>query len=366
VNRQVINEAAEWFVEFNTDTPDWETRRRFDDWLRTSPEHIRAFLEIVPLWEDGAVLPLDENATAAQLIEWARAAGNVVPLSRVAGIKENPPEPAPLARMSRRTHYRPLLAAAIAVVLVGASWLWFTREANDPTYFTGIGEQRSLLLQDSSMVELNTRSRVRIHYTASERTVELLQGQALFHVAKNTSRPFVVYSGDTRVRAVGTQFDVYRKGNGTLVTVVEGSVSVYSAASGRGASTVVADDSAPSSSPVRGVVQPGTPGSVLLAAGEQLSAGPTTVQKLEQPSVTTATAWTQRRLVFDFTPLPDVAEEFNRYNMRQLVVDAPRLQNVRLSGVFSSTDPTSLIRFLREQPGVRVVESEQEIRVMHE
>jgi len=56
----------------------------------------------------------------------------------------------------------------------------------------------------------------------AERNVELIDGQALFEVAKDKTRPFVVRSGATLVRAVGTQFDVYRKRSGTTVTVIEG------------------------------------------------------------------------------------------------------------------------------------------------
>ena len=57
--------------------------------------------------------------------------------------------------------------------------------------------------------------------------VELVEGQALFRVAKDHARPFVVQTAGIRVRAVGTQFDVYRKASGTQVTVVEGRVAVF-------------------------------------------------------------------------------------------------------------------------------------------
>jgi ferric-dicitrate binding protein FerR (iron transport regulator) len=57
------------------------------------------------------------------------------------------------------------------------------------------------------------------------RDIELLSGQALFDVAKDPGRPFVVRSGGTEVRAVGTQFDVYKKHHGVVVTVIEGRVS---------------------------------------------------------------------------------------------------------------------------------------------
>jgi ferric-dicitrate binding protein FerR (iron transport regulator) len=58
-----------------------------------------------------------------------------------------------------------------------------------------------------------------------------------------------------------------------------------------------------------------------------------------------------------------VADEFNRYNDRQLIVADPRLETFHVSGVFSSTDPASLIRFLRARPELHLVEMQTEIRI---
>ncbi len=96
-----------------------------------------------------------------------------------------------------------------------------------PLYSTDIGERRSITLADGSTVDLNARSKLRIEFSSAERRVELLDGQALFQVAKDKQRPFIVHSGDATVRAVGTQFDVYRKDSGTTITVLEGRVAVY-------------------------------------------------------------------------------------------------------------------------------------------
>jgi transmembrane sensor len=76
-----------------------------------------------------------------------------------------------------------------------------------------------------------------------------------------------------------------------------------------------------------------------------------------------ATAWTQHRLIFDDTRLADVADEFNRYNHRQLVIESDELADLRISGVYSSTDPTSLMRFLSEQPGVKITQERDQIRI---
>jgi transmembrane sensor len=76
-----------------------------------------------------------------------------------------------------------------------------------------------------------------------------------------------------------------------------------------------------------------------------------------------ATAWTQHQLVFESATLADVAEEINRYNARQLVIDDAGLNDFHISGVFSSTDPASLVRFLRTRRDIIVNESGDVIHV---
>jgi transmembrane sensor len=79
--------------------------------------------------------------------------------------------------------------------------------------------------------------------------------------------------------------------------------------------------------------------------------------------VAAATAWTQHKLVFDGSPLSDVVDGFNRYNARQIVVEDSALDDFHVSGVYSSTDPASLIRFLRQQPGIDVIETDEGVRI---
>jgi transmembrane sensor len=192
----------------------------------------------------------------------------------------------------------------------------------------------------------------------------LLQGQALFRVAKDASRPFIVKTGATLVRAVGTEFDVYQKRDGTVVTVVEGRVAILTghALPDPGAVPSAIDEPRRSNLEFPSVPK-GQVGNILVAAGEQLTVTPRLIKIAEHPNIANATAWTQRQLVFESASLADVADEFNRYNDRQLIVADPRLETFHVSGLFSSTDPASLIRFLRERPELRILETESQIRI---
>jgi transmembrane sensor len=425
MNTQIYEEACTWFVDSRAGDLDDVGRRDFDWWLRKSPEHLSAYLEIAAIWNEGPSLDPQGKWTADLLIELAREStdDNVIALmpgtappttspvsveasSSVSGSAHSVapverPRSLPSSTRARgwfRRWRRVAIAASVLVIIGGALTML---ELSAPVYATALGEQRSIQFEDGSTVELNSRSRIRVKYSKQERDIELIEGQALFHVAHDTSRPFIVAVGATRVRAVGTQFDVYKKSNGTVVTVVEGRVAVYSAAQGlpprtgeaptlpvpvraptswpepsarmRSASLPAAASDGLSSSasdPDANAPQPDirtlglTSGSsFLLAAGEQVTVTGDSAQKTANPNISGATAWREREIVFESATLSEVAEEFNRYNQRKLVIEDPKLYGFHISGVFSSTDPDSLITFLRERPGVKVNETSGEIRV---
>ncbi len=207
-----------------------------------------------------------------------------------------------------------------------------------------MGEQRTVTLADGSIVQLNARSKLTVKFSEHRRAVELLEGQALFQVAKDVHRPFTVTSDGARVQAVGTEFDVRKKRSALVVTVVEGRVAVFD----------VPTRVKPAASNARAAP-------VYVSAGEQVTMSPAGPGSAKPVDPSMVTAWTRRQLVFEATPLIDVAEEFNLYNARRLVIRDPALETFQMDGVFSSPDPAPLIRFLRSKPGVRIVETESEI-----
>jgi transmembrane sensor len=162
------------------------------------------------------------------------------------------------------------------------------------------------------------------------------------------------------VRAVGTQFDVYRKSEGTVVTVLEGRVAVTT-----DGLNAVASPNGPSTPVVADFLERITaPDTALLSAGEQVTLTRAVAPKPIRANVSAATAWTQHQLVLESKPLSEVAEEFNRYSARKLMVEESGRHPLRLSGVFS-TDPDFLIRYLRDRPDITVRETESEIHISH-
>jgi transmembrane sensor len=370
MNHKIYAEASEWLLEFRGGRPDRALRERFERWLCTSPEHVRAYLEQSAVWETIHSQPAAEPAELEALVERARQAlpENVVLLGATAEtVPQVPPVAEPQSQWFRRAW--PALAATVLLAIAGVTlYLQSPRHV----YSTGTGEQRSILLADGSTIDLNARSSVRVRFDSRGRHVDLIEGQALFRVAKDARRPFIVAANGTRVRAVGTQFDINQRRDVLVVTVVEGTVAVSGSLPLDGAGTASPSQAqsvpVPSSSRTHSPIVPRT-GEILLDAGEQLTlaAAATLAPSVKPPAtphsvdVESATAWTHRRLIFDTTPLEDVAAEFNRNSDRPIVVESRGLEDFHVSGAFSSTDVGSFLRFLRAQNGVEVIEEPDRI-----
>jgi transmembrane sensor len=239
---------------------------------------------------------------------------------------------------------------AAVVLLLAASVLWWLRDGEflglPKTYQTAHGEQRVAQLPDGSEVHLNTDSSVVVRYTRKERVLDLARGQAFFTVANEDGRRFRVAAGDAQVLAVGTQFDVYRALDGTVVTVVEGTVGV-----------LVGELPPPDMGelPVNAtLVQAGYQ---LRVDAEGVSAQPTPVD------VRQAVAWQQRKIAFEQRPLGEVADEFNRYGSIPIEIDDAALRALPISGVFDADDVDSFVAFLQTLDGVRVERTDARIHV---
>jgi transmembrane sensor len=237
-----------------------------------------------------------------------------------------------------------MLAASVLITLL-AGWLLLGRFGST-IYVTDPGEQKSVRLQDGSIVHLNTSSRIEVSFSDTERVIRLDSGEALFAVKPDRNRPFFVLTDSARIRAVGTQFNVYRSsGAETRVAVIEGAVQV-SSISGVGLFTASAREQAVG---------------VQLKAGDEADVDRDRVLKVPKPNVERAVSWRARRLVFPGNPIGEIAAEFNRYSKRSIRVEGDELRAHRMSGVFDADDPSPMLRYLEQDPAIEVIQHGEEI-----
>jgi transmembrane sensor len=279
------------------------------------------------------------------LIRQARASSaEIIPLSRSeSDIPERTPRrvPGPFAFAGVRMFLATCLAMLCCAVAL--SWLMLSPER----YQTEIGEQRSVLLDDGSLVTLNTASEIEVKYSDHRRLVRLVRGEALFKVAHERERPFDVDTGSAVVRAVGTQFNVDRRADRTTVSVVEGKVQV------------IADPEENTTPATGGTAAKEQSETEFLSAAQRLVVTESGMGRPEPiANLAPVTAWTQRQLVFENQPLGEVAEEFNRYNRQHISIQSAQLRTQQVTGVFQANDSASFLAFISRVPGVRVTTDE--------
>lgn len=293
----VRDDAARWFVRLQEPAIDADEQQRFDAWLNQHPQHRDEFQLLQGLW----------------------LAADLLPAPRLKALVETPP-----TRRERRPMLRYAVAASVLAVALG---LGLFSGLNHPggyraEFATALGERKHVALPDGSVIDLNSRSRLQVRFEQDRRVIELAEGEAMFSVAHDTSRPFVVETGNGKVTVTGTRFDVRRDIAQTRVAVEQGTVKVQ----GRDA----ADD--------QFINLTAGLGTYVDAQGKVAAAY--TVNPAE------LTAWRGGKLVFNNASLSEVVAEVSRYREKPLTVANPTVASLRLTSVFKSDNTDALLKAL--------------------
>ncbi|XHS79305.1 FecR domain-containing protein [Burkholderiaceae bacterium UC74_6] len=326
---EILAEAAVWVARLHGPSRSPRMDRECLSWQRSSPIHRRAFERCTDVWQDAAGVKLSTYATAAEPKPVRQYAGLAV---RVAG-----------------------LGAVFAVAALFALRPWVSAAV----FETGIGEQRVVVLSDGSRMSLNTATRVRVDFSRARRGVQVLDGEALFEVAKDAQRPFVVQAANSEVVATGTEFmvrtaqDAAGTGKAITVTLVEGRVIVR--------------DAQQRQTPVLAQPVAMVPGDRLQVEQSASNAArrPSHPVRLDRPGLEAALAWKRGEVVFDDVSLVDAVAEMNRYSTVPIIVASSAAQSSgRISGVFRTGDNLGFARAVARLHGLRIIEAPNRIEVV--
>ncbi|HEY0799794.1 MAG TPA: FecR domain-containing protein, partial [Steroidobacteraceae bacterium] len=231
------------------------------------------------------------------------------------------------------------LAAGVLLAVAAGVTISMGLVGRGSSFSTSVGGLSIIPTQDGSVVTLNTDSKIEVRFTAQERRIELDKGEAFFEVAKDPSKPFVVYAGKQRVVAVGTKFSVRLNSDTVHVAVTEGKVRLESRPS-------ILDDRAGASDGL-------TAGTVADVKNSRIS-----VEQRPIPEIEQALSWRAGYIGLNGTPLADAIAEFNRYNTRQLLIGDLSLATLKVEGNFRSNNLDGFIRLLEQGFEVKTEESE--------
>jgi len=309
---RVAEEAARWFVRLQGEATadDW---LGFERWLRASAAHARAYARLESLWVDLEYAPVVRDLGGRPLSNARRRA--------------------PARRAARHPGRRAWLVAggAIAASLVVAVAVGLrSTPAPTETFQTLAGQTRQITLADGTHIRLNAASRIAVSLERDARRVQMADAEAVFDVAHDAARPFLIGVGDRQVRVVGTEFNLRHRADLLDLTVRRGTVEVRPAG-------------APQATPTR------------VTVGQELThteGAPGQVLKASDPDA--AFAWVSGQLIYRDQPLSEVAADLSRHFATPIRTADARTAALRFSGVLVIDNETDVLRRLQAYASVRV------------
>ena len=307
---RIKQEASDWVAKHDCGLSA-EEQDAFFEWLAENPAHSEAYSRRQIVWKEMNVLadwrPEHSEEPNPDLLAVSPAKSKVAWYWAVAGF-----------------------AALLAVGLFIGSNLRQSNQSDRILLASGESAQfyEYHVLEDGSKVELNRGAQALVRFTEDKRLIDLLAGEAHFTVAKDKKRPFVVRARGAVVQAIGTAFNVAMDTEAVEVIVTEGRVLLNPSIATTHESLI--DETEPLVS--------------------QLSAGQRSVVDLDADLVApiveeiaiaeieTRLAWRDEQLDFTEMALSEVALEFNRRNHTQLVIGDLELNDLPVSGAFSSNN----------------------------
>ena len=312
----IADQAMAWFSRLQSESVSAEEKMQFLNWKAQSPLHKNAYDEITMFWDDAE---FNQALTEATLSIDLKQSNNK-------------------STSNTRSYW---LSGAMAACLALFVVLFEPITYIQADYQTAIGVQRLIHLSDGSSVTLNTDSALAVDFNDSERRVRLLKGEAFFAVNSDKHKPFIIDSGETETRVLGTKFIVKNKPTGDKVTVVEGLVKV---------SSLQHDQF------------------VLLHREQQVDNSDLGLEEVISISVKDETAWLTNRLIYNDKPLSEVISDLERYLPGAIFIKDSQLKRYKINARLDISDPDAALDTLQQtlpitithlSPWVKIISKKQ-------
>lgn len=305
----IDDEASLWLVKLDNGNLSEQSRSAFKIWLSADERHLVALKSMADIWNDldEVLMMINDEDSSEDISLW--------------------PILTPV--------FKPILLAASVSFLAVFIWLAMPLNVEKQSYATLVGQQMDATFEDGSIIHLNTNSSIETEFSDEKRIIKLIKGEALFDVAHDPNRPFIVYAGDRLVQAIGTKFVVHLESKNIQVTVTDGKVKMSKVA----LDTTLSDIKELNSATIKN-------DDIFIAKGEKVVTNSNQTPKLthiKAENIERELSWLDGKLIFDNERLFDVIKEINRYDNIEIVLKDPSLHDIRISGRFDLGDNEALI-----------------------
>jgi len=297
-------EAANWLVVLDEPRVSRQDIDAFQAWLAADETHKRAY---------DAVSATADKIDAVLAIE---------PVGHEIGRRR--------ARVPVRPIAMAALSAAAALALFVISPLSTLRDEAGAVYATAPERERLVRLSDGTTIEMAPGARLRASLEGDERHVDFEEGVALFNVAHDASRPFVVTTKFGDIRVLGTSFVVRLGPDAAITTVLSGRVEARR-------EMLFSPDN-----------------SVAASADQEieLGGGAPTVSVLARDALDRRLVWRERMVALDGQSLREAAAEMTRFSGARFAFADTATAQVRLAGYVAGDDVEAFLGLLENNVGV--------------
>jgi transmembrane sensor len=321
-------EAGAWIARLGDESAAADIGLEFDTWLVVDPANRAAYRHALSLWHE-----FDAHAEAV--------------LGELADTNLEMP-PAPVVTLVPRAARRSppprwwvgAGGAALAASLVLAVMPSVLTSPTVQTFVTAKGQHQHVALADGSIVDLDAETKLSVSFSHGERRLALSEGQAIFDVVHDESRPFTVHVGGHVVRDVGTQFDVRKRGADVTVTVAKGRVEISS----EGGVTLSR--------------------AIFLDPGQRVEIEPSGIAQMSLVDPQETFSWRAGRLVYRDRPLAEVVADLNRQFVEQTQIADPELGKLPITGVIVLDNPRDVMARLSLMLPIRTVGSDKGLTLL--
>lgn len=315
----IQQEAIRWYTRMREAAADAPERSRFEAWLLMDVRHQHAYRLVEQTMEDFSSLQrVEQLHDAMRQKRYFEQSSKKKTLSK--------------------------LGSGLATLLLccGLSWLaltqyqtWQLQPVSQETQVTAIAQMSKRTLADGSKVIANANTRLEIAFYRHQRVVNLVKGEAIFEVAKDSQRPFIVQTKLANVRVVGTRFAVNLLTKTVRISVDHGIV-VVTDANGQHALT--------------------------LQAGQVAEVGQQ-APHLVKRNAEDAFAFTRKLVIFDQADMFEVAETLSRYRQPPIHALFFGEHTPQVNAVLSMTQIEDFIRTLPSAVPVSLKQHEQQLEI---
>lgn len=316
--KNIKQTAASWVIKETEGLNSCE-QNNLDSWLKQDPTHQKAYSQEQDIRESFNTMP--------------KGMRDILSKKASKGIK----------RTNSIQKIKPILIAALFLLSISFSYYKYqdySKPIFSNTYVSSTLKENSIILPDGSHIVLDVKTSIKVSMFQNKREVNFLKGKALFTVAKDKNRPFIIHSLNTQIEVVGTIFEVSKINEQTQVNVKEGIVKISQTYSNKTSKVITLLNKAQSIT--------------INKAGKVLNYG--------NKDINIMASWEKGYLLFNQTSLKEAITTFSRYSTKTILLENETVKNTQITGKFSIQE---FDKFLNALPKIYTLKIEEKNKVFN-